>query len=858
MHKVLLLLILSICSLKGFNQALYQVGNSEKERNSSLIVEGKVIDQTSFWNATHTMIYTSNKIKVYKIFKGQLTADYVEVLTQGGNVGEESIAISDLAELEKDEIGVFFCYPNTYNLRSGSGNILFDIYAGAQGFIKYNVEGNKATCPFNHYSSITHELYPLLKYLTGQDYVVKDGSLIIGNTGSLLYRGAAFISSFSPTTVNAGATSDPGTNLLTITGTGFGTPGGTAAIKFSDANAGVGSGVYYTVNSGSNLIVSWTDTEIKVRVPSRAGSGTIIVRDATGNENISFELLSVFYSILEGTVGGVVKQLNLINANGKGGYDMLYSTTMTPEITVTFNRALKTWIDLSGFNVVDGGTTGIARAASDGNCVVFLDNAENGTPLPAGVLAACYTYTNACTPTTANPFRRPEFDIIIRSSFSTGTVIFTNGPCPPASNVIDLETVLLHELGHALNLGHINDAPEGSGVNRNPPKLMYYAVSNGVKRNSPDASAYEGSIYTCSTNGSINFGSCTAIVSHTQKPILRDSKDECPLFFPISPTPQGTQLNFDLEHATSNSKRDPQFTNLTCNFTGTNVTNNLYYVFRTDAAGSLSILVADFVPYPSPFSECSGTAPTIRLALYQVNSCPDGQNFPAAINCRNFSGNGVVDVITGLAANTNYLMYIDGGQNAKATFKLILGGNALPIKLESFTGEIKGKLNEVRWKIASYVDVKNIVLEKSADGIEFKSLKNYVTNITTGQEYVVNDNLPFAGNNFYRLATFNKDGTVQYSKIVLLKRKETIKFNIYPNPVADHINIIINSVENVDKISIRIYNNLGQLLYNRTSGISNGITNVGVNTGKMSAGTYRLVVSDKNNQILERLVFQKL
>ena len=54
-------------------------------------------------------------------------------------------------------------------------------------------------------------------------------------------------------------------------------------------------------------------------------------------------------------------------------------------------------------------------------------------------------------------------------------------------------------------------------------------------------------------------------------------------------------------------------------------------------------------------------------------------------------------MIPGLAANTNYLIYVDGGQNAKATFKLILGGNALPIKLESFTGEVKGKMNERRW-----------------------------------------------------------------------------------------------------------------------------------------------------------------
>ena len=53
-----------------FSQALYQVDNEEKANNSTLIIEGKVVDKVSFWNETQTMIYTSNKIKVYKFFKG--------------------------------------------------------------------------------------------------------------------------------------------------------------------------------------------------------------------------------------------------------------------------------------------------------------------------------------------------------------------------------------------------------------------------------------------------------------------------------------------------------------------------------------------------------------------------------------------------------------------------------------------------------------------------------------------------------------------------------------------------------------------------------------------------------------------
>ena len=860
MIRILFVFVSLLLGNSIFSQALYQVENAEKGRYSSLIVEGEVVEKTSYWNVAHTMIYTSNKIKVYKVFKGNVLSDYIEVVTTGGAVEDDAIVVSDLLELGLHEIGIFFCYPNNQNLQSVSGDALYDVYASSQGFIKYNVEGNKAADPFNRFSSITQVLYPLVEGLSGKRLQIKDGSFKIKDDRGLLRSTAAVINSFFPQTVNAGATSDPTNNQLTITGTGFGMPGGSAAVKFSDANAGVGSDIYWTVSSTSNLIVSWTDTEIKVRVPSRAGSGSVKVVDAAGVESLaSFDILNVFYSILTFVRGGVEKQLNLINANGQGGYTMLYSATMTPDATATYNRALKTWVDLSGFNVKDGGSTEISRAMQDGASVVFLDNDANGAPLPAGVLAAAYSYADVCSPSANFLFRRPEFDVIIRSAYSTGTTSFANGPCPPGTNTVDLETVLLHEIGHALNLGHINDAPEGSGTTRNPQKLMYFAVSNGVKRTSPDASAYQGSLYTCASNPTLNFGPCTAITAHQQLPLIRDAKDECPLIFPSSPTQQGTQVTFDLAHATSNSFRDPQYTNVLCNSNGTNVTNNLYYVLKTDASGSLTINVSDFTIYTEEAAACAGTGgPAGRLGFYKVTSCPVGQDFPAVMNCQLITGNGVLPIISGLTGNTNYLMYVDGRLNSKVSFKLTLGGSTLPIKLESFSGEMKGPINEIKWKISSYADVNKVVLERSSNGREFTPIKPYGNVFDLAKEYFYSDTHPYAGSNYYRLATYNKDGSVQYSKVILLERKEKIKFNIFPNPVADNIKISITAVEDLGSVQLKLFNLVGQLLLMKTSKVTNGTTNLEVKAGSLSAGLYRLVISDKNNTILVSRNFQKL
>src|SRR5690349_9768126 len=126
----LLPVMLIFCSIvyTSYGQSLYPVSLDKKIQSSSLIVEGRVASKQSFWNASHTMIFTNNKIEIYKVFKGSLQKDYIEVMTQGGTVGGESYGVSDLLSLSNNEIGVFFCTPNKVNARSPeTGDILLDV-----------------------------------------------------------------------------------------------------------------------------------------------------------------------------------------------------------------------------------------------------------------------------------------------------------------------------------------------------------------------------------------------------------------------------------------------------------------------------------------------------------------------------------------------------------------------------------------------------------------------------------------------------------------------------------------------------------------------------------------------------------
>ncbi|HRI19626.1 MAG TPA: T9SS type A sorting domain-containing protein [Panacibacter sp.] len=876
--------LVSLCVLLAFaggpsSAQLYKVELDEKVENAPLIFEGKVIERKSFWNESHSMIFTSNTVEIYKIFKGAVSEKIIEVLTQGGSVGLEYIEASDLLQLDKSSTGIFFCEPNRINLRSPyTGKILFDVYSSDQGFLRYNLKRDIAYAPFAAYEKIEGNLYKLLEQKTGQQPEIINNSFNISsailqnqtsNNQSLL---AGSITSFSPATVHGGTLTDGINNILTINGSGFGAvPSGSCAVLFTDGSPV--SGTTFPVKYNSFYVVSWSDTKIIIKVPSRAATGNISVVTSTGSVIQSVSSLNVFYSVLNAAFANlagydtVYAEPRMMNTNGLGGYSFLYSTntagggknfSIAPE-KETYLRAINTWKEQVGLNFIEGGNTTIQQVRlSDKTNVVMFDNTNTGNPpLQSGVLATTYNKFIGCIiGTQVYAAQKSEFDIVIRNpGVSVGTTGFTVGPCFPLTNDIDLETVLLHELGHALNLAHINDTYQGTGIpNYNPTKLMHYAVLNYVDRRSPDNSAYTGALYAVKKLNA-GYGPCSGLFT-SEMTVLSNiviPNDECPAIFPTTATPAGTLVNFDLVHATSNKTKDPQYTAVNCAGTGTQVTNNAYYAFKTGSTSgsSLSISITGYATTPSTQAACTDDG--VRLAVYDVSSCPAGQAFPQPVSgsCKTFSTDAVLS-ITGLLANHSYLLYFDGLRNTKAKFNATLNGSALPLTLSKFSGEYINGANRLYINILQALNVKRITIEKSNDAVHF----NEAGTITFTAETLLGthnyaDVKPFAGNNYYRLAIISNDGTIEYSNIILLKNEAKRLVYLYPNPVKDVLTVNITATL-AARFNFLLYDVSGRLLFSKLYDVAEGSQNIQLPLSKLSSGAYTFKLTDQDGNTVTR------
>ena len=175
----------------------------------------------------------------------------------------------------------------------------------------------------------------------------------------------------------------------------------------------------------------------------------------------------------------------------------------------------------------------------------------------------------------------------------------------------------------------------------------------------------------------------------------------------------------------------------------------------------------------------------------------------------------------------------------------------MPIENIDLTAAYKTNKNIVTATIENNNSNENIVLEKSVDGIHFEKLgvMNLISSSATTQQYQLFDENITAAKNYYR-ARINDNGTIIYSKIIVVENNRKVIVLISPNPAKNVVNISFKNLVNSSS-QIKIFNAEGKLLLDTI----NTRNNTSINTSNFASGMYVVEIL-QNGQIVasEKLV----
>jgi len=135
---------------------------------------------------------------------------------------------------------------------------------------------------------------------------------------------------------------------------------------------------------------------------------------------------------------------------------------------------------------------------------------------------------------------------------------------------------------------------------------------------------------------------------------------------------------------------------------------------------------------------------------------------------------------------------------------IVLADNCpAPVTLLSFTGEKIEDLIALQWATTNEINNSHFLVQRSINGTDFITLSQIIgTGSSTYSSYSSIDSEPVYGANYYRLAQVDFDGTITYSKVIVIDFG-TSPGTVFPNPFSENATVkfssdIVLSIELID------------------------------------------------------------
>jgi hypothetical protein len=226
-------------------------------------------------------------------------------------------------------------------------------------------------------------------------------------------------------------------------------------------------------------------------------------------------------------------------------------------------------------------------------------------------------------------------------------------------------------------------------------------------------------------------------------------------------------------------------------------------------------------------------------------------------------------VISNLSSNYSSTLtlingYVTNGQISAAsgkTISVVANGSSqitvtaeivTPVSLISYTAEAKNNSALLKWSTASEQNNSHFVLSRSTDGVQFNLLSTVEAskNGNVKNNYAYTDMNPSNGNNYYRLAQVDLDGTVKELgiKVVNFSLAENQSVSVYPNPTQSEAKV---NFESGVYSSAKLIDLQGRVRYKKS--ISSEDTEVIFDIKSLDPGHY-LIQLDGAKSIVQKLI----
>ncbi|MCZ2356551.1 MAG: T9SS type A sorting domain-containing protein, partial [Bacteroidia bacterium] len=182
--------------------------------------------------------------------------------------------------------------------------------------------------------------------------------------------------------------------------------------------------------------------------------------------------------------------------------------------------------------------------------------------------------------------------------------------------------------------------------------------------------------------------------------------------------------------------------------------------------------------------------------------------------------------------------------------------NPQPIELLDFKATPVHNQIELKWTVIPSPNDANYALERSTDSQHYTNIVTLPVKDAGQRNYEYSDKSVVLNQRYYyRLRMINQDGSFTYSHSVeaIITGETQQSLYIYPNPTHNSCTVSFSLTED-ELVTIKLYNETGQLVWEKSQNRTAGSNEVEIPTTDFAAGTYHIQIFTPTWKATEQII----